>query len=65
MNLLDIPHFELGKYINACVKQLLERVHGGILWMDRSVLINVDLIQEITGLPIDGEKSKKYLEDKT
>jgi hypothetical protein len=33
--------------------------------MDRSVLINVDLIQEITGLPIDGEKSKKYLEDKT
>ena len=59
MNLLDIPHFGCGKHINACVKKLLLRVHGGILWMDRPVLINVDLIAEITGLPTDGEKSKQ------
>jgi hypothetical protein len=65
MNLLDIPHFGHGKYINACVKQLLARVHGGILWMDRPVPINVDLITEITGLPTDGEKPEQYLEDKT
>jgi hypothetical protein len=48
MNLLDIPHFGHGKHINGCVKQLLERVHGGILWMDRPVPINVDLITTIT-----------------
>jgi hypothetical protein len=65
MNLLDIPHFGHGKHINGCVKQLLARVHGGILWMDRPVPINVDLIATITGLPMDGEKPEKYLEDKT
>jgi hypothetical protein len=65
MNLLDIPHFGHGKHINGCVKQLLARVHGGILWMDRPVPINVDLIATITGLPTDGEKPEKYLEDKT
>jgi hypothetical protein len=65
MNLLDIPHFGHGKHINGCVKQLLERVHGGVLWMDRPMPINVDLIATITGLPMDGEKPEKYLEDKT
>jgi hypothetical protein len=33
--------------------------------MDRPVLINVDLITEITELPKDGEKSEQYLEDNT
>jgi hypothetical protein len=44
MNLLEIPHFGRGKDVNACVKQLLELVHGGILWMDMLVSIDVDLI---------------------
>jgi hypothetical protein len=64
MNLLDIPHFGHGKHINGCVKKLLARVHGGILWMDRPVPINVDLIAAITGLPMDGEKPEQYLEEK-
>jgi hypothetical protein len=33
--------------------------------MDRPMPINVDLITTITGLPTDGEKPEKYLEDKT
>jgi hypothetical protein len=65
MNLLDVPHFGWGKHINACVKQLLARVHDEILWMDRSVPIIVDLIETTTGLPTDGEKTEQYLEDKT
>jgi hypothetical protein len=65
MNLLDVPHFGRGKHINAYIKQLLACVHGGILWMDRSVPITVDLITGITGLPTDGEKPEQYLEDKT
>jgi hypothetical protein len=64
MNLLDIPHFGHGKHINGCVKKILERVHGGILWMDRPIPINVDLIVAIKGLPMDGEKLEKYLEEK-
>jgi hypothetical protein len=65
MKLLDIPHFGHGKHINGCVNHFLARVHGGILWMDRPVHINVDLIATITGLPTDGEKPEKYLEEKT
>ena len=61
----NVPHFGWGKHINACVKQLLARVHIGILWMDRPVPITMDLIATITGLPIDGENLEKYLEDKT
>jgi hypothetical protein len=65
MNLLEIPHFGWGKDVNNCVKQLLALVHGGILWMDRPVSIDVDLIAEITGMPTDGENPSQYLDDKT
>jgi hypothetical protein len=65
MNLLEIPHFGWGKDVNNCVKQLLALVHGGILWMDMMVSIDVDLIAEITGLPTDGENPTQYLDDKT
>jgi hypothetical protein len=41
------------------VNKLLERVHGGILWMDRLVPINVDLIVEIMGLATNVENPKK------
>jgi hypothetical protein len=56
MKLLNIPHFGCGKHTKRCFKQLLERVHEGILWMYRLVDINVDLIAVITRLPIDGDK---------
>jgi ATP-dependent phosphoenolpyruvate carboxykinase len=63
MNLLEIPHFGWGKDVNRCVKQLLERVHGGFLWMDR-LLIDVDLIANITGVPTDGVNPEDYFDDK-
>jgi len=65
MNPLEIPHFGRGKDVNSCVKKLLELIHGGILWMDRHVPIDVDLIAEITRLPTDGEKPGQYLDEKT
>jgi hypothetical protein len=65
MNLMDIPQFGHGKHINGFFKKLLERENGGILWMDRIVPINFDLITTIIGLPMDGEKTKQYLEEKT
>jgi hypothetical protein len=40
-------------------------MHEGILWMDRTMPINVDLIATITRLPTDGEKIEKYFKDKT
>jgi hypothetical protein len=65
MNLLEIPHFGRGKDANAYMKQLLALVHGGVLWMEKLILIDVDLIIEITGFPIVGENPEKYLYDKT
>jgi hypothetical protein len=51
MNLLDIPHFGQGKNVGLCIKKLVAQVHGGILWMDRPIQIDVALISKITGLP--------------
>jgi hypothetical protein len=65
INLLYVPHFGRSNHINACIKKLISCVHDGILWMDRTVHITVELIVGITGLPTDGEKSEKYLEEKT
>jgi hypothetical protein len=56
MNLLEIPHFRRCKDVNACVKHLLALIHGGILWMERHVSIDVDLIAEIISLPTYGGK---------
>jgi hypothetical protein len=56
MNLLEIHHFGRGKDVNNCIKKSFSLVHGGIFWMDRPVLIDVDLIVAITGFPTDGEK---------
>jgi hypothetical protein len=65
LNLLEIPHFGHGKDVNNCVKQLLALVHGGIMWLERPVSIDVDLIATITCLPRKGEKPKQYLDEKT
>jgi hypothetical protein len=54
MNVLDILHFGHGKNVGLFVKQLLAKVHGGILWMEMSVPIDVDLIAKITGFPTCG-----------
>ena len=37
MDLLDIPHFGHDKDVKNYVKQLLELVHGGILWLYRPI----------------------------
>jgi hypothetical protein len=50
MNLLDILHFGHGKNVGLYIKQLVTRVHGGILWMDKPVQLDVALISKIIGL---------------
>jgi hypothetical protein len=54
MNLLEIPHYGRGKDVNACIQTLLAHIHGGFLWMDLPVLIDVNLIAKLTRLPTDG-----------
>jgi hypothetical protein len=65
LGLLDLPHFGRGQYANSCVKQLMVVTHGGDLWLDKLVSIDVELIVHITGLPSRGMDPAQFLEDKT
>jgi hypothetical protein len=47
MNFLDIPHFDRGKYVNNRVKPFLVVLHGGFLWLEEPVSIDVELISFI------------------
>jgi hypothetical protein len=51
LGLLDLPHFDRGQYASGCVKQLLAVTHGGDIWLDKLVSIDVELIANIIGLP--------------
>jgi hypothetical protein len=43
----------------------LSVLHGGFLWLEEPISIDVELISFIIGLPSNGEKLAQYLEDKT
>ena len=59
--LINMPHFGQPTKVNACVKQLLACFHGGYLWLDELVVVTVELISEITGLPKDGPDPSQYI----
>jgi hypothetical protein len=65
LGLLDLPHFGRGQYANSCVKQLMAVTHGGYIWLEQLVSIDVELIAHITGLPSRGMDPTQFLEDKT
>jgi hypothetical protein len=65
LGLLDLPHFGRGQYTNSCVKKLLEVTHGGDIWLDKIVSINVELIDHITGFPSWSMDPMQFLDDKT
>jgi hypothetical protein len=55
LNLVEIPHFGRGKEVNNYVKKLMVVLHGGFLWLEELVSIDIELISFITGLPSMGE----------
>jgi hypothetical protein len=65
LGLLNLPHFGRGQYATTCVKQLLAVTHGGDIWLDKPVPITVELIAQITGLPIRGMDPALILDDKS
>jgi hypothetical protein len=65
LGLLDLPHFGRGQYAGVCVKQLLAVTHGGDIWLDKLVSIDVELIANITGFPSRGMDPAQFLDEKT
>jgi hypothetical protein len=56
---MKIPHFGRHREVNACVKILLSCYHGGYLWLDRCITVDLTLIHRITELSMQGP----YLQD--
>ena len=54
LSLMDMPHFGLIVEVNTCVKQLLVYFHGGCLWINKKISVDVDLKAWIVGLPLTG-----------
>jgi hypothetical protein len=55
LNLLEIPHCGRGKEARNCVKKFMVVLHGGLLWLEDLISIDIELIPFITGLPTMGE----------
>jgi hypothetical protein len=44
---------------------LLAVTHGGDIWLEKPILITIDIISQITGLPIRGMDPTLVLDDKS
>jgi hypothetical protein len=64
LGMIYLPHFGRGQYETACVKQLLAVTHGGDIWLDKLIMIDVDIITSIIGLPSQGMDPTHFLYDK-
>jgi hypothetical protein len=54
LNIMKIPHFGRHQKVNKYVKLLLSSFHGGYLWLDRCITIDLALIHWIIELNIQG-----------
>jgi hypothetical protein len=65
LGLLDLPHFGRGKYARICIKQLIAVTHGGDIWLDNIISIDVDITMKFIGFPSWGMDPTQFLDDKT
>jgi hypothetical protein len=64
LGLLDLPCFGRGQYVSGYIKQLLAVTHGGDIWLDKLVSIDVNLIMHITWFSSRGMDLMQFLYDK-
>jgi hypothetical protein len=62
---MEIPHFIRHQEVNACVKILLVRYHEGYLWLNHRIIVDLVLINRITGLSMQGPDPHDYYLGKT
>jgi hypothetical protein len=60
LNVMKIPHFERHQEVNACVKLLLLCYHGGYLWLDCHIIVDLTLIHRIIGLSMQGPDPQDF-----
>jgi hypothetical protein len=59
-NMMKIPHFGRHQEVNGCVKLLLLSFHGGYLWLDKHITVDLVLIHRITGLNMQGPDPQDF-----
>jgi hypothetical protein len=60
LNVMKIPHFERHQEVNTCIKLLVSCYHGGYLWLDRCITVDLVLIHRITGLSMQGPNPQDF-----
>jgi hypothetical protein len=60
LNMMKIPHFGRHQEVNVCIKLLLSSFHGGYLWLDRCIIVDLELIHQITGLSMQGPDPQDF-----
>jgi hypothetical protein len=65
LNLMKIPHFGRHQEVNTCVKILLAFYHGGYLWLDRRITVDLEMINLITTLSMQGPDPQQFYRGKT
>jgi hypothetical protein len=62
---MKIPHLGRHQEVNDCVKLLLASYHGGYLWLEHRITIDLALINRITGLSMQSPDPHEYYPGKT
>jgi hypothetical protein len=62
---MNIPHFDRHQEVNACVKILMSFYHGGYVWIDRHMTMDLALIHLITGLSMQRPDPQQFYPGKT
>jgi hypothetical protein len=60
LNVMKIPHFGRHQEVNACIKLLLSYYHGGYLWLDMCITVDLALIHRITRLSMQGPDPQDF-----
>jgi hypothetical protein len=60
LNVMKIPHFGRHHEVNVCVKLLLYCFHVGYLWLDRRIIIDLEMIHRIIRLSMKGPEPQEF-----
>ena len=60
LNVMKIPHFGRHQEVNAYVTFMLSCFHGGYLWLDRCITVDLTLIHRIIELIMQGPDPQDF-----
>jgi hypothetical protein len=60
LNIMKIPHFGRHQEVNACAKLSLSFYHGSYLWLNLCITVDLALINQITGLSMQGPDPRDF-----